>query len=238
MRTNITQQFGHLYEPVKALLIYSNNDKKNIYVEAFDMDRDGKPINAHPLSVQESIALANALDTSEDLQTGFLDPIGLLPNNVLYINRGRNAFALWHTPAKKVRLLFKEDLGIPIGETFIPPMIWKASRNSLAVYALNTDEPVSLATTLCKAPYFNIYPDGKVCLGTVTIQIPRECGLEEFMRQWEIYFFNSFFSHTLGGESPIKGNIVQLWKKLVNSNKPFPTEKLTPIKLILKNLIK
>jgi PRTRC genetic system protein B len=202
------------------------------------MDRDGKPINAHPLSVQESIALATALDTSEDLQTGFLDPVGLLPNNVLYINRRRNAFALWHTPAKKVRLLFKEDLGIPIGETFIPPMIWKASRNSLAVYALNTDTPVTLATQLFKAPYFNIYPDGKVCLGTVTIQIPRECGLEEFIRQWEIYFFNSFFSHTLGGESPIKGNIVQLWKKLVNTNKPFPTEKLTPIKLTLKNLIK
>lgn len=51
MRTNITQQFGYLYEPVKALLIYSNNEKKNIYVEAYDMDRNGKPINA-PLSVR------------------------------------------------------------------------------------------------------------------------------------------------------------------------------------------
>ncbi|RWY53870.1 hypothetical protein [Mucilaginibacter gilvus] len=51
---------------------------------------------------------------------------------------------------------------------------------------------------------FNPYhQDGKVCFGTVTIQIPRECRLEEFMRQWEIYFFNSFFSHTLG----IIGNV-------------------------------
>ena len=104
MRTNITQQFGHLYEPVKALLIYSNSEKKNIYVEAFDMDSNGKPINAHPLSVQESIALANALDTSEDLQTSFLDPVGLLPNNVLYINRGRSAFGVWHTPPPKSTL--------------------------------------------------------------------------------------------------------------------------------------
>lgn len=200
--------------------------------------RNGKPINAHPLTVQESISLAKALDTSEDLQTGFLDPVGLMPQNILYINRGRNAYAVWHTPAKKVRLLFKEGLDIPNGEAYIPPMIWKATRNTLAVYALNTDEAANLATPLCKAPYFNIYPDGKVCLGMVTIQIPKDCGLEEFMRQCEIYFFNSFFSHTLGGESPVKGNIVQLWKKLINTDAQFPTDKLTPIKLTLKNLIK
>lgn len=133
MRTNITQQFGHLYEPVKALLIYSNSEKKNIYVEAYDMDRNGKPINAHPLTVQESISLAKALDTSEDLQTGFLDPVGLMPQNILYINRGRNAYAVWQSPAKKVRLLFKEGLDIPNGEAYIPPMIWKATRNTLAV---------------------------------------------------------------------------------------------------------
>ena len=238
MRDNITQTFGHLYEPLKAILIYRNSEKKSIYVEAFDMDQQGKPINAHPLSVQESISLAKALDTSEDLQTSFLDPVGLMPKNVLYINRGRNAFALWQTPAQKVRLLFREDLGIPNGEAFVPPMVWKASRTTLYVYALNTGEPLTVATPLYKSPYFNIYGDGKVCLGNVSIQIPKDCGLEEFMRQWQIYFFNSFFSHALGGASPVKGNIVQLWQKLVNTDEPFPLDKLNPIKLTLKDLIK
>lgn len=238
MRTNITQQFGTLYEPLKALLIYRNTEKKSIYVEAFDMDWQGKPINAHPLSVQESISLCRALDTSEDMQTTFLDPIGLMPKNVLSINRGRNAFAVWQTPAQKVRLLFKEGLGIPNGEAFVPPMIWKASKTTLSVFALNSDGPVTLTTQLCQSPYFNIYSDGKVCLGTVDIQMPKNCGLEEFMRQWQIYFFNSFFSHTLGGVSPIKGNIVQLWKKLMNTDEPFPLDKLNPIKTTLKDLIK
>ena len=238
MRENITQQFGHLYEPLKALLIYRNSEKKSIYVEAFDMDRDGRPINAHPLTVQESISLAKALDTSADLQTSFLDPIGLMPKNVLYINRGRNAYALWHTPTQKVRLLFKDGLSIPNGEAYVPPMIWKAQRNALYVYALNSDEPLTLTTTLSQAPYFNIYGDGKVCLGNVSIQIPKDCGLEEFMRLWQIYFFNSFFSHTLGGASPIKGNIVQLWQKLVNTDEPFPLEKLNPIKSTIKDLLK
>jgi PRTRC genetic system protein B len=238
MRNNITQQFGRLYDPIKALLIYKNIEKKSIYVEAFDMDQNGKPINAHPLTMQESISLAKALDTSEDMQTSFLDPVGLLPKNVLYINRGRNAFALWQTPGQKVRLLFKEGLSIPNGEAYVPPMIWKAQRNTLCVYALNTDEPSTLTTPLFHAPYFNIYGDGKVCLGTVSIQVPRDCGLEEFIRLWEIYFFNSSFSHMIGGQSPVKGNIVQLWQKLVNTDEPFPIEKLNPIKLTVKDLLK
>ena len=237
MRTDITQQFGHLYEPYKALLIYKNAEKNNTYVEAFDIAQDGKPINAHPLTIQESLSLAKALDTSEDLQTSFLDPVGLIPKNVLYINRGRNAFALWQTPTQKVRLLFKDGLSIPNGEAWVPPMIWKASRGTLSVYALNSNEPAAISTPLCQAPYFNIYGDGKVCLGNVSISIPRDCGLEEFIRLWEIYFFNSFFSHTLGN-SPVKGNIVQLWQKLVNTDAPFPLEKLTPIKLTIKDLLK
>jgi PRTRC genetic system protein B len=238
MREDITQQFGELYEPLKALLIYRNYKKNGIYVEAFDMDQQGKPINAHPLSVQESISLAKALDTSEELTTTFLDPIGLMPPNILHINRGRNGFALWQTPTQKVRLLFRDDLAIPNGEAYIPPMVWKANKTVLHVYALNSDEPLTLNTKLCKSPFFNIYEDGKVCLGTVTIQIPKDCGLEEFMRQWQIYFFNSFFSHTLGGGSPVKGNIVQLWQKLVNTNEPFPLDKLNPCKTTIKELLK
>jgi PRTRC genetic system protein B len=187
--------------------------------------------------MQESISLAKALDTSEDLQTSFLDPVGLLPKNVLYISRGRNAFALWQTPTQKVRLLFKEGLSVPNGEANVPPMIWKAGRGTLFVYALNTNETAVLNTPLFHAPYFNIYADGKVCLGNVSINILRDCGLEEFIRLWEIYFFNSFFSHTLGN-SPVKGNIVQLWQKLVNTGTPFPLEKLTPIKLTIKDLLK
>ncbi|MBB6107741.1 PRTRC system protein B [Mucilaginibacter lappiensis] len=238
MRKDIAQQFGHLYEPFKALLICRNPVKKDIYVQSFDFDPNGRPINAHPLSLQESMAFARALDTSEDLQTGFLDPVGLLPKNVLYINRGHNAFVLWQTPAQKVRLLFKDTLSIPSGEANIPPMIWKAQRGTLQVYALYADTPAELHTNLYKTPYFNVYEDGKVCLGTVSIQIPKDCCLEAFIRLWETYFFNSFFSHTLGGGSPVKGNIVQLWQSLVNTGEPFPLDKLIPIKLTLKDLIK
>jgi hypothetical protein len=59
---NITQQFNSGFEPFKALLIYRydkaeeinqfQRDEKRteIYVESYDIGRNGKPINAHPLN--------------------------------------------------------------------------------------------------------------------------------------------------------------------------------------------
>ncbi len=111
---DITATFGTLYHPLKAFVIYQQDTSdKNIYVEAYDMDKNGYPINAHPLSVHESTNLANALDTSEELKRNFLKPSGLLPKNILYLNPDQNGYAIWHTPSQKVDLFFVEHLGIP-----------------------------------------------------------------------------------------------------------------------------
>lgn len=84
---DITQNFGTLYRPVKAFVVYEKDSTdKQHYVESYDMDDSGCPINAHPLSVREATALAKSLDTSEELQRNFLKLESLLPKNVLYIN--------------------------------------------------------------------------------------------------------------------------------------------------------
>ena len=52
---NTAQEFGTLYEPKSALVFYESLDKNaTMYVEHFDMDRNGNPINAHPLTVNEA----------------------------------------------------------------------------------------------------------------------------------------------------------------------------------------
>jgi PRTRC genetic system protein B len=233
---DITAILGKLYHPVKALLIYNNPQENNSYVEAYDMDTDGRPINAHRLSIRESIALAKALDTSEELKQKFLKPVGLLPENVLYINPDRNGYAIWYTPAQEVTLFFMEDLGIPDGKAFVPPMVWRANRGGLWVYALTDDTALSADTPLYHAPFFNIGQDGKVCMGTVNIDLAPNAGLEEFIGQWQAYFFNSYFSHLIGGNA-VKGNIVQLWQKLIGSSEPFPADRLIEHKFSLKRLI-
>lgn len=231
----ITAKFGTLYNPVKAFVVYQkNNADKTIYVEAYDMDKNGYPINAHPLSLRESTKLANALDTSDELKRNFLKPSGLLPKNVLYVNPDQNGYVIWYTPPQRTDLFFVESLAIPNGKASIPSLLWKASKNNLWVYAMDSDKEINEQTTLYHAPFFNIYEDGRVCMGTVSVNITSDCLLEEFIEKWEQYFFNSYFSHLIHGQSPVKGNIIQLWQSLVNSQKQFPVKSLIKNGLTLK----
>lgn len=235
---DITTIFGTLYNPIKAFVVYQKNTPdKTIYVESYDMDKKGYPINAHPLNLKESNQLANALDTSEELTRKFLKPSGLLPKNVLYINPEHDGYAIWYTPAQKVNLFFVESLAITNGKAFVPPLLWKASKNTLHIYAMNTDTQINEQTCLYHAPFFNLYQDGKVCMGKVSVNIKADCLLEEFINLWEQYFFNSYFSHVIGNTSHVKGNIVQLWQKLVGSAKAFPLKSLFKNGLTIKNVL-
>jgi PRTRC genetic system protein B len=232
-----TEDFGTLYHPKSALVFYESKGlDKEVYVEHFDMDRNGTPINAHPLTEREAGALAKALMTEK--QSAFLKSGGILPTNILHINPSRDKGAvIWYTKSQKRPLYFIEGLGIPSGKAFVPPMVWQASKNSLRVFALLNDRRPTEKTPLYCAPFFNIYEDGRVCMGSVSIDIKNSVSLEEFTRAWEDYFFNSYFSHLMGDNSPVKGNCVSLWKDLVATGRTFPKEVLKRSNKTLKNLL-
>lgn len=235
---DLTQRFGTLYHPVKAFVVYKKDTaEKSIYVEGYDMDKNGCPINAHPLSRRETAQLASALDTSDEVTRKFLKPSGLLPKKVLHLNPEHDGSAIWYTPAQKVSLFFVESLGIASGEAFVPPLLWKATKNTLCIYAMDTDKEISEQTVLYHAPFFNLYNDGRVCMGTVKVDIKADCHLEDFIHSWEQYFFNSYFSHLIGNASPVKGNIIQFWQKLMGSDKPFPLKSLLKNGLKIKNIL-
>ena len=235
---SITDQLGTLYHPVKAIVIYQAGIEKNSqYVEAYDMDAEGYPINAHPLSVRESSKLAKALDTSEELKKNYLKPDGIIPKNLLYVSHDSGGYAVWFTPAQKRNLLFTAHLGIGQGEANVPALIWKASKEQLNIYAIKNSRSVNSETALYHAPFFNVYADAKVCMGTVDVSIKTDGSLQDFMATWEGYFFNSFFSHTIQN-SPTKGNIVGLWKGLLNTSKKFPLKQLRTNGKTLNDILK
>lgn len=245
---NISSEFNDKYIPFKALLIYNCEREKNthihaeetssIYVESYDIGLLGNPVNAHPLSLKESIALAELLQSSAEMQNGYLKAKGLFPNNLLYVNPDNNGSAVWYTPPQQRDLFFVKDLGIPCGKGYVPAMVWKATRDSLRVFALKGKAKPTAKTELYHAPYFNTYQDGSVCMGNVQINIDRHTYLEDFMAQWETYFFGSYFSHMLGGISRTKQNIVDLWKTQTTTNRKFPDDTLYTCGLNLKQLIR
>jgi PRTRC genetic system protein B len=233
---DLSQDFGTLYHPKSALVFYESTT--DVYVEHFDMDKNGNPINAHPLTVREANTLAKALNTEQEKSKAFLKSDGILPTNILHINpSAEKGTVLWYTKAQQRQMYFANVLGIPNGKAQVPPMLWKAGKNTLSVFALLSDRRPTEKTKLHHAPYFNIYEDGKVCMGTVSVDIAKSASVEEFTNAWEHYFFNSYFSHLFDKHNPIKGNCVNLWKDLETSDKPFPKEVLKPNNKTLKNLL-
>lgn len=233
-----SKDFGTLYEPTSALIFYQSNDKKGgMYVEHFDMDKNGSPINAHPLTVNEAKTLAKSLQIDEEKDKTFLKPRGILPTNILHINPSKNGSAVWYTRAQERQLYFVKSLGITNGISYVPPMLWYANKKELSVFALASDRRPTEKTTLYYAPFFNVYEDGAVCMGTVDVNIKNSASVEEFTTAWEDYFFNSYFSHLLDSYNPIKGNCVNLWKKLIETDEIFPLECLKKNNRTLKNLL-
>jgi PRTRC genetic system protein B len=235
---NITDIFNETYAPVKALVIHqSQQNAECVYVEAYDISSNGKPVNAHPLSVKETIALAESLNTSSELKNDYLKSKGLLPDKVLYIHPSTRGFAIWHTPVQEVGLLFKESLQITCGKAFVPPLLWKADKNNLYLYAVKTQGRPSVKTPLFRAPFFNLYEDDRVCMGTVDMGMDKITCLEDFMTAWERCYWNSYFSHLIGEISPVGGNIVQLWQQQVNTQRKFPQDVLKAKDKTIKDLI-
>jgi len=238
---NISSIFNDLFQPEHLLVFYKNDNKENTryYVEAFQLDAGGYPLAPHPLSESEARDLAKLLKQADGGRTKghFLQAEGILPSKVLYTCLSGEPFAVWFTPAAVVPLLFQKSLNIPSGPAAIPPLIWKATAKSLSVYACKEADRPTAATSLYHAPFFNLYENGQVCMGTVQVAIPSDCSLEKFISLWEGYFFGSYFAHLLIEQSPVEGNIVELWKVVVGTGGPFPLDKLKPCSVTLKQLI-
>lgn len=234
---DLTEIITEGYSPFKALLFYKSKTD-DYYVESYDMDSSGRAINAHPLSLAECQKLSDGLDNSDSLKQSYLKGKGLFPENLLYLNSEKSGFALWHTPAKKVNLFFKADLGIADGMGNIPAMLWLASRDTLQVWALKSDERPTSNSVLYHAPFFNVYDSGAVCMGNVKKQIHNDCSLSEFISLWEKFFFNSTFSHTLMNGAVKHKDIVAQWKIQMEKGKPYPLNTLIKSKTKFNQLLR
>ncbi len=235
---DVTYNFGTLYHPKCALVFYENKGRNSeTYVEYFDMDENGNPTNAHPLSIRESQRLSKSLNIQNKKDNEFLKPKGIMSPNILHINSSEIGKVVWFTKAQEKELFFVINLNIPNGTAHIPPLIWSADKFGLKIFAFKSNQRPNENTPLFHAPFFNIYEDGKVCMGTVDVKIKHSASLEEFTENWEHYFFNSYFSHLMNDHNPIKGNCVNLWKELMVTKELFPKNLLIANNKTLKNLL-
>lgn len=228
-----------LYHPAAAIVVFKSEDNdSDLYLEYYDMDESGCPINPRPLSVKEAQGLSKALDTRKAAAKAFLKPKGLLPPCVLHINPAKNGSVVWYTKQQTRKLYFTESLGLVSQELPLPALVWAADKSKLHVFALRCKGKPHLTTPLCNAPFFNLYHNGNVCMGSVDVRISQSAALEEFISAWEGYFFGSYFSHLIGGHNPVKGNLISLYRRVATTGSAFPVEELVPNNKQLKHLIR
>jgi len=225
-----------LYKPSAALVVFTANGVASPYIEYYEMDGSGCPVNPHPLSVQEAQSLAKALDTREQAGKAFLRPEGLLPNNLLHINPSAQGSVVWYTPPQQQKLYFVESLGIESGYAALPALVWRADKKNLQIFAIKCKSKPKAETPLYNAPFFNLYRNGNVCMGSVDVHIRRAATLEEFIAAWQGYFFGSYFSHHIDSHNPVAQNLISLYKDLMETKNPFPCDALTKTTLTVKNL--
>lgn len=233
---DITNSFGTYFHPCGALIFYQADKGYNdTYVEYFEIDGNGAPVNPHPLTIKEANRLASALNVDVD-EKEQLKSDGILPNNLLCFD-AKSTKIIWYSKAQYKSLFFAESLGIKSGIAHIPPMIWMADRDSLHVYALRANRKPTVNTALYYAPFFNVGESGKVCMGTVDIKTSETGAIKDLIGLWESYFFNSYFSHLIEDHNPVNGNCVLLWESLIGSDAIFPNEMLIKNNKKLKDIM-
>jgi PRTRC genetic system protein B len=159
-----------------------------MYVEYFDMDEDGSPINAHPLTTNEAKYLAKRLKIQNCREKEFLKPQGIISSNILLIDNSENAKVIWYTEFSERELYFSKDLEIPNGTAKVPSLIWCADKLHLKIFAVDYNQRPTEETSLYHAPFFNIYDNGSVCMGTLILKLKSQLPWKNLRLLGSIFF--------------------------------------------------
>lgn len=235
---NITNLFCNEILPQSVIVTYGSSDgsRETNYVELMEVDEDANLVNAHPLTLAESVELANCFSSLKPLKNNFANCNGIYPPNVLKVDTRPAGNVTWYTRPKSVYMHFVKEGEIPSGKASIPPLVWQADHRKLSVFALKDAKRPKNETDLYHAPFFNVYSSGKVCMGTTPLTTLKSLSLLPFMAEWERIFFGSVFSHSLNDNTTDKEGVC-IWKKLVNSKEKFPVQLLKKKHLTIKSIL-
>ena len=210
------------YEPKAALIVFSKEGyNADSYIELREIRKDGSMASAKPVSKQ---FIQNILSSfSEEYRS---IPHGEIPENLLYCDtrRGHETY-VWYNPPCKRNRFFAASLGLEDGVYHVPGTLYMVEEGKLHVYCFSGKKP-AMDKTLLGVPYFNVYKDGSVCMGSAHANIPDTDKLSytDIMDAWEKAFWNSVDVHTNGSPST-KANLIETIRKY--KDKAFDTKELT-----------
>lgn len=188
-----------------------------------------------PMTESDYQSMVKVLKPSEQPQVMWQD------TNVLAKGLGR---LIWWTPPMMRAMFFQKShfFGKKAFEgqamCAVPGLVWMAEGNELYVYAFRGKERPQLGTSLCQAPLFNIWSNGKVCHGNAVAPQGEKKGNP---KAWEEFLFGSHFTHPNFSEENrlLKGKDPHaFWKQMLKASpKVFPEKYLVDLSLKVSDLV-
>jgi len=217
------------FDPIGALVVYKNKDE--YYLESHHINKKGKLGSGTPLKRKAMVEIFKAFNSK--LKYNNIIP-EFLPENIIVNSHNTGALTLmWYRRKKRYNLIFEHEQKTHNFNVQIPNMIFLFKDDDLYVYAVKTDKRPTESTKLYHAPFPNISMDGKVCLGTITVN--DHYRITDIIEEYENVFFNSEFNHEIESDKRCKNNIFESWKSAHMLS--FNNNLLVPTKLTIKELL-
>jgi PRTRC genetic system protein B len=220
----------------KAILVYAGEGRKAACATVHDVavaENGRAMLLAGVAATVQSVAEIAKLLTRQ-AKTGCY-----LPANILMV--GIDSLIWWIPPARR-RVFFKSEKlgGERSAEVPNPGIVFRVSGDSeWSVFAVKGHDRPTPETPLFLAPYFNVWSNGKICTGNVTVP---PCSTAETIAAWERAFFDSSFTHP-NVHAPEKlvehrGGAYGFWEKMLEGNyKRFPERVLVETGKRLSDLL-
>jgi PRTRC genetic system protein B len=213
--------------PRRAIIVYERAGQwsNDYYLEDREIKNQGgkyvfmAPV---PLSHQAMRGIASSFIKKNALEMDFG---GLVAQHLLLgINRPGICAVMWYRPAETRKLNFSGHLKIKGESTVqIPATLYLVFNDNLYLFALSDSKRPSGKSKLFNAPFFNIYADGRVCLGTAPVGKIRAKTFEGEAARFERAFYMA--EQNGGTQNPCKTPLERLWNGLIKNKGPFPTKK-------------
>lgn len=194
------------FEPYLGLVVFGNRHKNKNYLQVHDISKKGNAFTwgeGKPFQREQLAQMGEALRTE---QITSLKLKGLLPEEILFFQPSVSGSRfMWFIPAQKHYITFTSEVGIKTGTYKFPALLMAVINNTMYIFAIKTNKKPDLKTELFHAPFFNVYNDGKVCMGTVT-EARRKAFLDEELDRWQRRFFGGKFTTAHGEDDRIAKN--------------------------------
>lgn len=210
--------------PQRAVIIYHDDRRTNYYLESREIKATAKGYSfmaPAPLATNVIKEIAQSFAKKDSGAMVFGQLVG---GNLLHgTSKPGRTVVMWYRPPMQRLLNFSGHIGIKGDKAVnIPATLYLVVDNKLYLYALMTGDRPDMKTKLYNAPFFNIYADGNVCLGTAATGRQKARTFELEAERYERAFY---MAEQNGGQvDQCKTPLAKLWGSLIKKQTPFPSK--------------